>query len=181
MDLDGARGALRIGALQGATGVAAAELFAAQGAVPGAVALGCLALGFGAAALDRRTREWAVTALAAHVVLGMAGGLYARSAQYDEPVHLVVFLGTARLERAVPVLVALALGTLWELFEFAADASGLVTAQRGLADTMLDLAADAAGGLGAAVLWPRATLRACARSCPGSSTGPPSTRRSRSR
>jgi hypothetical protein len=182
VDLDGT---LRAHALRGAIAIGAAELFGVQGPVAGGIALACLALASLAAKLERRTCELVVAALAAHVVLGMAGGLYERSAVYDKVAHAAVCFGLVRvLPRAGPrwlaPLAALGLGALWELFEFAADATGLVVAQRGLVDTMLDLAADAAGAL-AAVAAPRATLRGCARSSPASSTGRPSTRRSRSR
>jgi hypothetical protein len=198
-------GALRVAALQGAIGVTALQLFAARETLAGGVALGCLALGAGAQLVERRAElarfaEWSACALAAHVVLGMAGGLYERSALYDKAVHFALGYGAARvaaaalarevareglrlgapLERWLPFLTAVTLGTAWELFEFALDSSGLVVAQRGLADTMLDLAAGAAGALAAVVVRPRATLLACARSSPVSSTGPPSTRRSRS-
>jgi hypothetical protein len=140
-----------------------------------ALALACSGLARGARAVERRAAlahftEWSALALAAHVVLGMAGGLYERSALYDKLVHLTLSFGLARLTqrtllqyvachsltpgvlllRWVPVLAAVALGTAWELFEFAADASGLVHAQRGLGDTMLDLAADVLGALAAA-------------------------------
>jgi hypothetical protein len=185
VDLDGT---LRAHALRGAMVVAAAELFAAQGAVAGGVALACVALGGLAARLERRAQELVLAALAAHVVLGMAGGLYERSALYDKAAHAAVSFGLTRvLARSLPTgsgwaapLAALGLGAGFELFEFAADATGLVAAQRGLADTMLDLAADAAGCFAAAATL-RATLRECARSFPVSSTGPPFTRRSRSR
>jgi hypothetical protein len=178
----------RTHALRGAMAVAGAELFAAQGTVAGGIALACIGLAALASRLERRVQEWAVAALAAHVVLGMAGGLYERSALYDKLVHAAIGFGLARLlARTLPSgpawlapLAALGIGALWELFEFAADATGLVAAQRGLADTMLDLAAGAAGALAAAALL-RATLRECARSSPVSSTGRPSTRRSRSR
>jgi hypothetical protein len=166
--------------------VASAELFAAQGAAAGGIALACVALAALASRLERSARDLALAALAAHVVLGMAGGLYERSAIYDKVVHAAVSFGLVRiLLPALPSprwgapLAALGLGALWELFEFAADATGLVAAQRGLEDTMLDLAADGAGALAAAASL-RATLRECARSFPVSSTGPPSTRRSRS-
>jgi hypothetical protein len=170
--------ALRVFALEGAMLVAAAELFAARGPVAGAVGMTCVALGL-------RANEWVVTALTAHVVLGMAGGLYERSLLYDKLVHLAVSFGLARLaagalgrlvarerlvpgallERWVPVLAALALGTLWELFEFAADATGLVKAQRGLADTMLDLGADAGGAwLGGWTAWRRSAIDSSAAS-----------------
>jgi hypothetical protein len=155
--------------------VAAAQLFAAEGRTAGAIGLACVALGGAAVAVERHTAlarfaELSALALSAHVVLGMAGGLYERSALYDKAVHAVAGFGAARLAaralarhvereglaiggrltRWVPALAALALGTLWELFEFGADATGLVVAQRGLADTMLDLAANAAGALAAA-------------------------------
>jgi len=183
MDL-GASGRLRVAALQGAIGVTAAQLFAAQGRVAGAIALACLALGAAASALERRAQEWVVTVLAAHVVLGMAAGLYERSALYDKLVHLAVSFGLARLvagalaqraPRWLLALAALGLGAVWEVFEFAADATGLVTAQRGLADTMLDLGADAAGALlGGLTAWrhagsaPGLRPRAFAHSSPAS-------------
>ncbi len=176
MALASAPGVLRSVALQAAILVTAAQLFVAEGAVAGAIALACLALGVAACVLERRTREWLLLALAAHVVLGMAGGLYERSALYDKLVHLAASFGLARLaagwlarhvarerldpgellERWAPALAALSLGTLFELFEFAADATGLVVAQRGLADTMLDLGADAAGAWlgGWTASWP---------------------------
>lgn len=190
MDLAGPSGAFRLAALHGAMLVSAAQLFAVQGRAAGVVGLACVALGGAALAVERRAAlarfaEWSALALAAHVVLGMAGGLYERSALYDKAVHLAASFGLARLaaralalhvererlaigarlERWVPVLAALALGTLWELFEFGADATGLVVAQRGLSDTMLDLAADAAGALAAGVAPTRRRRRA-----PSSST-----------
>jgi hypothetical protein len=189
--LAGPSGALRLAVLHGAMLVTAAQLFAAQGRVAGAVGLACVALGGAALAVERRAAlarlaEWSALALAAHVVLGMAGGLYERSALYDKAVHLAASYGFARLAaralarhvaregltigprlaRWVPVLAALALGTLWELFEFGADATGLVVAQRGLADTMLDLAADAAGALAAAAPPTRRPRRATPSSSP---------------
>jgi hypothetical protein len=102
-------------------------------------------------------------------------------------VHLAVSFGLARLvagalpERAprwLLALGALGLGALWELFEFAADATGLVTAQRGLADTMLDLGADAAGAsLGGLTAWRRSgsgpRSRALSRSSYASPGAPP--------
>ena len=187
---------LRIAALQLATLVTAGQLFAAQGRVAGAVGLACAGLGAAAVVVERRTAlarlaEWCGLALCAHVVLGMAGGLYERSVLYDKLVHCAASFGLARLgahalaqhvardglaigprlEALVPVLGALALGTLWELFEFGVDATGLVTAQRGLADTMLDLAAGAAGALAAAL---RPATRCLRGATPSSSrrTGP---------
>lgn len=185
MDLAASSGAPRLAALHGAMLVSAAQLFAAQGRAAGAVGLACVGLGAAALAIERRAAlarfaEWSALALGAHVVLGMAGGLYERSALYDKLVHLVATFGLVRLaarwlarhaereglalgtrlERGVPALAGLALGTLWELFEFGADATGLVVAQRGLTDTMLDLAADAAGAF-AAVAFPLIRRRRC--------------------
>ena len=180
MDLDGT---LRAQALVGAMAVAGAELFAAEGAVAGGIALACVGLAALSSRLERGARELVLAALAAHVVLGMAGGLYERSAVYDKLAHAAVSFGLARvLARSLPPgpafiapLAALGLGAAFELFEFAADATGLVTAQRSLADTMLDLAADAAGAAAAG-----APLRGCARSSRACFTGRPFTRRSRS-
>jgi hypothetical protein len=185
MALARASGDLRVAALQGAIGVTAAQPFAAQGAVAGTIALACLALGAAASALERRAQEWVVTALAAHVVLGMAAGLYERSALYDKLVHFAVSFGLARalagtLAHSVPrwllALAALGLGASWELFEFAADASGLVTAQRGLADTMLDLGADAAGALlGGLSAWRQRDVTPSSPPASQASPGVPST------
>lgn len=103
--------------------------------------------------------------LAAHVALGMGAGLYESSALYDKAMHALgcgavavlairaVELYDVRHDLELPtnLVVCLALcatvsvGTAWELFEFAVDATGAFTAQRGLADTMLDLLADTVG------------------------------------
>jgi hypothetical protein len=166
-----------------AIAVSAADFFAAREAVAGSIALACLALGAAASRLERRPQEWLLAALAAHVVLGMAGGLYERSILYDKLVHLAVSFGGVRLAAAAPAprwllaVAALGLGALWELFEFAVDATGLVTAQRGLADTMGDLAADAAGAFAAAAL---ALSRPCRRDRARADHAPAS-RRSRPR
>ena len=166
---------LRVAALQAAIWLGALELLALRDPAGAALALACSGLARGARAVEQRAElarfaEWSALALTAHVLLGMAGGLYERSALYDKLVHLALSYGLARLTqralvqyaarraltpgalllRWVPVLAAVALGTAWELFEFAVDASGLVHAQRGLADTMLDLAADLLGALAAA-------------------------------
>ncbi len=105
--------------------------------------------------------------LAAHIVLGMQMNLYETSKLYDKAMHVIGSGAIAALllvatrefcvrERiAVPrVLVAvivfagtLSAGTLWEVFEFAIDRTGLFFAQRGLIDTMIDLVADALGAL----------------------------------
>jgi hypothetical protein len=171
--------------LGGAIAVSAADFFAAREAVAGSIALACLAVGAAASRIERRPQEWLLAALAAHVVLGMAGGLYERSALYDKLVHCAVSFGLARLVAAAPAprwlaaLAALGLGALWELFEFTADATGLVTAQRGLADTMGDLAADAAGALAGAAL---ALSRPCRRDRTRAGRAPaPASRRSRPR
>lgn len=105
--------------------------------------------------------------LAAHIVLGMALGLYERSSVYDKWVHLVAFGAMTALillavtryctrHRLAPpfqfiqlfvLTCALSLGTFWELFEFSIDRTGWFTAQRGLHDTMLDLVANLSGVL----------------------------------
>jgi len=60
-----------------------------------------------------------------------------------------------RIELPAPLLwllaigIVMSLGTLWEVFEFAIDRTGLFQAQRGLTDTMLDLIADMLGALAA--------------------------------
>jgi len=105
--------------------------------------------------------------LAAHVVFGMHGELYETSMFYDKAMHVLgsgavaalLLLAVRRYCHRhlidVPLVViavvvlggTLSAGTLWELFEFAMDSTGLFHAQRGLHDTMLDLLADAGGGL----------------------------------
>lgn len=105
--------------------------------------------------------------LAAHIVLGMHVGLYETSAFYDKAVHL---LGSAAVAAILAIVIysycknhqiqlpiilisvlvvtgTLSAGALWEIFEFAMDSTGLFYAQRGLHDTMLDLLADALGGI----------------------------------
>jgi len=42
---------------------------------------------------------------------------------------------------------AISAGTLWEVFEFVMNRTGLFYSQRGLHDTMLDLIADAIGAI----------------------------------
>ncbi len=112
-----------------------------------------------------------VTALLfAHIVFGMQAGLYETSAVYDKMMHLLgcsaiagivgwsasgyckrrrVQLPTALLW-ALAVGIVISLGTLWEVFEFAIDRTGLFRTQKGLTDTMLDLIADALGALATA-------------------------------
>ncbi len=107
--------------------------------------------------------------LAAHVVLGMHGGLYETSAVYDKAMHALGSAAVAALAAfalrgycarrridlpTMPVCLlvlgaTLSAGTLWEMFEFAIDRTGLFRAQRGLQDTMLDLVAN---GLGAVLV-----------------------------
>lgn len=105
--------------------------------------------------------------LGAHVMLGMWLGLYDSSDLYDKLMHalgvgaiaaLLILAIRGHCERrrlALPyslmlwlvLCCAVSMGTAWELFEFSMDLTGLVTAQRGLRDTMLDLAADSVGAL----------------------------------
>jgi len=110
--------------------------------------------------------------LAAHVVLGMSGSLYETSYFYDKFMHAVgssaiaglLLLAVHRycirhsIELPVVMIAAIVLGgtlsagTLWEIFEFTIDRTRLFNAQRGLYDTMLDLIADASGGVVLVVL-----------------------------
>ena len=103
--------------------------------------------------------------LAAHIVLGMLGALYETSILYDKIMHALgsgavtglLMMAVHRycdrhlIELPLVLFVALVLGgtlsagTLWELFEFAIDRTGMFNAQRGLNDTMLDLLANASG------------------------------------
>ena len=105
--------------------------------------------------------------LAAHIMLGMHCALYETSVFYDTWMHalgsgaitvlLIIaalgYCGRHRVELPLMLFTALTVGgtvsagTLWELFEFAVDLTGLVAAQRGLHDTMLDLLADTAGAV----------------------------------
>lgn len=110
---------------------------------------------------------WLVTSIALHVVLGVRMDCYQTSACYDKLVHVLlmawlVLLVSCFVYKRLPVLhstlttpiclvvnltLALAMGAAWEMFEFTMDQTGLFKAQRGLVDTMLDLFADAVGGL----------------------------------
>ena len=107
--------------------------------------------------------------LLAHVVLGMQIGLYETSTVYDKLIHvlgssaiaglsivaILQYSDRRQLRLPLPLLlvsvlgIVVGLGTLWELFEFAIDRTGLFRSQRGLDDTMLDLVADAIGALAA--------------------------------
>ncbi len=110
-----------------------------------------------------------VTALliAAHIVFGMFGSLYETSYAYDKMMHVIgssaiaglLMLSVRRycihhsidlpeiLMGSLVVGGTLSAGALWEIFEFTIDRTGFFGAQRGLNDTMLDLIADACGGI----------------------------------
>ncbi|MEM6709868.1 MAG: hypothetical protein AAF648_13895, partial [Pseudomonadota bacterium] len=119
----------------------------------------------------------------AHVIVGMYGGLYESSGidglfglygLYDKSAHLfgsaaLAWIGLGALNRrdlfegepirrtlahVIVLMATLSLGTLWELFEFAIDQTGLFRAQRGLDDTMFDLLANTLGAA-AAVIFDR--------------------------
>ena len=105
--------------------------------------------------------------IAAHVILGMQLGLYESSISYDKAMHaiglfaitgLIIAAVSKYCDREQLVLplsflsilvlgISVSAGTLWEIFEFAIDLTGLFQAQRGLYDTMLDLLANTAGAL----------------------------------
>lgn len=159
--------------------VAGAHWLAAGNALWAAVAAVALVLTFipiifiSDLVLRDATRGVLASLLAAHVVFGMLGGLYETSAFYDKWTHLLGsgalaalgFVATRRAARgpasrlALPLRLllvltgTLSLGTLWELFEFSVDRTGFFTSQRGLVDTMLDLAADAAGASSVALVF----------------------------
>jgi len=119
------------------------------------------------APLRTATRSVTAVLLATHVVVGMGLGLYDSSILYDKVMHalgigaitVVLLIATQhyceqhRLELPLPLTACLVLcaavtaGTAWELFEFSVDLTGVFIAQRGLHDTMLDLAADTAGAV----------------------------------
>lgn len=103
--------------------------------------------------------------LAAHIVFGMQLALYETSLFYDKAMHLIgsgaiagllmlaIHNYCSRNHIALPLWLFAALvfcgtlsaGTVWEMFEFAIDQTGMFYAQRGLQDTMVDLLADAGG------------------------------------
>lgn len=109
------------------------------------------------------------TLLFAHIVFGMQAGLYETSTVYDKVMHILgsgavagITIATVsqycyRRQFQLPLLlyllgvlgIVVSLGTLWEIFEYAIDRTGLFQTQRGLTDTMLDLIADTAGALAA--------------------------------
>ena len=110
--------------------------------------------------------------VAAALLAGEMGGLYETTAWFDVALHLwaaavlaqvgwaLVLLMTAGAPPAVPLwvgavvafAVSMMIGALWEVFEFAIDATFGTRAQRsGLPDTMTDLIADAAGAFYGAV------------------------------
>lgn len=144
-----------------------------------AVGLACAALaclpGVCLADLGLRTAGGlcATSLLFAHVVFGMQANLYETSQIYDKLMHalgsgaiaaLVIFSTLKITNRddvrlplplfAILVLgIAVSLGTIWEVFEFAIDRTGLFRSQRGLTDTMLDLIANAGGALTATIVF----------------------------
>ena len=99
----------------------------------------------------------------------MQAGLYEISSVYDKLVHvlgssaitgllILVVLQYANHQQfrlPLPLLLVsilgfvVSLGTLWEVFEFTIDSTGLFRSQRGLEDTMFDLIVDAIGALAA--------------------------------
>ena len=119
------------------------------------------------------TRVCVALLLCANSLLGMHLGLYESSIIYDKLMHslgtgVIAGLGllatnqySLRRQLGLPrtlifLLVlgtAISAGTLWEVFEFALDRTGLFYAQRGLHDTMLDLIADAIGAITTLALY----------------------------
>ncbi|MEX3007117.1 hypothetical protein [Hoeflea sp. TYP-13] len=114
----------------------------------------------------RAATDLCVSALVfAHVFFGMHVGLYETSVVYDKLIHalgcgaiaviVIAFVSRycshRRIDLPVPFLflfvtgIVVSLGTLWEVFEFAVDRTGLFQSQKGLSDTMLDLMADVLG------------------------------------
>lgn len=111
--------------------------------------------------------------LAAHILLGMQLEFYENSIWYDKAIHgigsaaiavvLLLFIRQYCSVRSIALPVGLVAafvlggtvtaGTLWELFEFSIDLTGLFYAQRGLHDTMLDLLADTVGAVLAIVVF----------------------------
>jgi hypothetical protein len=61
---------------------------------------------------------------------------YCKHKKFMSPLslHILLVLG-----------ISISLGTIWEIFEFTVDQTGLFNAQRGLQNTMLDLVANCAG------------------------------------
>lgn len=115
---------------------------------------------------------WLTASLACHVVFGMNFDFYGSLPFYDKAAHIVVTAGLViwsvtllaqhcvrrgiSVSRAtycgVALMLALAAGAAWEIFEFMVDRTGSFHAQRGLDDTMLDLIADLVGGIMAVAL-----------------------------
>jgi len=118
-------------------------------------------------ALSTATRVCVSLLLCAHILLGMHLGLYETSIIYDKLMHI---LGTGAITGLVLLVavqyshrrqlnlpqtfmlllvlgLAISAGTLWEVFEFVMNRTGLFYSQRGLHDTMLDLIADAIGAI----------------------------------
>ena len=100
-----------------------------------------------------------------HIVLGMNLGFYESYQFYDKIMHafgsaLLTFLIITTVVQyckhkkfTLPLFLhfflvlgsSISLGTIWEMFEFTVDQTGLFNAQRGLQDTMLDLVANFTG------------------------------------
>ena len=97
-----------------------------------------------------------------HIVLGMNLGFYENYAFYDKLMHafgsafLVIaavvqyckhknFILPLSLHFFLVLGISISLGTIWEIFEFTVDQTGLFKAQLGLRDTMLDLVANFTG------------------------------------
>lgn len=118
--------------------------------------------------IDRRL-AWGLGAAAAVVnVLAYALSLY-ELAWFDEALHLFTLFALTfivayllkddlpRRSRPTPFLLivvacGVALGTVWELVEWAYDAFSATNTIRGKQDTMFDLVLDAAGAMLAALL-----------------------------
>ena len=120
---------------------------------------------------SRTAFQWVNTALVSHVVLGI--GLAGYSMRFfDDVMHFVLVgwmtvLALNELEPRIKwngaklsavslgivgLVFSLVVGTLWEFFEFAVDLTGVYQSQIGLTDTMMDLLADGAGGVVAAMV-----------------------------
>jgi hypothetical protein len=137
-----------------------------------AVAAGSLIICLVALQYTSRTFfQWVNCALVSHVVLGI--GLAGYSMRFfDDVMHFVLvswmtILALNELDLrikwngaklsplylgVVGLVFSLAVGTLWEFFEFSVDQTGVYQSQVGLTDTMMDLLADGAGGVVAAIV-----------------------------
>ncbi len=110
---------------------------------------------------------WLAVWFTSHLV-GMRYGFYATSSLFDKAMHAIITCGFvvmwidwirpalrgSRLDPAynfwgLPLLAltfTLATASLWEIFEFGIDQTGMFHAQRGLDDTMFDMISALAGG-----------------------------------